>query len=383
MHSGLSNGRPLARCAAVAAFAWVAVTTTSLADQDTPVAPAKVSSKKGSESGPASSKPTDVKEDFLLPGRGSSGAPTLDIPPPQGLQPNQKLDPRMRRKLMEEADRRRNWMFDDKNTGGSGERSKGTAADRKKGSEAKPVEFESSRQRTLMEKRVAGDDEGSKKEQANRDERQSKDRQRADPSKQGHADADSDPDSDLKDDKESLTRTKSGVDRDNRPFQQAVFSDPFTAGRTATEDAGRTPFGGGGAGTIGGIRSGNDPVASRIQSDRMDSILRPGSQPASRSDSGILGELGGPRPTHTQQFNDLLGGSDSGSSKAGLLDSGKSPAASRAFGAAQGSVFSGTGSGPSPASLPGSAFSAPAAARPTAPLLKPQPGVLPLPSRTF
>ena len=383
MHSGLSIGRPLARSAAVAAFAWVAATTTGLADKDTPVAPAKVSSKQGSEGGPASSKPTEVKEESLLPGRGSSGAPAIDIPPPQGLQPNQKLDPRMRKKLMEEADRRRNWMFDDKNTGAASDRSKGNIADRRKGAETKSVEFESSRQRTLMEKRVAGDDEGSKKEQASRDERQSKDRQRADPTKQGRADSESDPDADLKDDKDSLNRTKTGVDRDNRPFQQAVFSDPFTAGRNATEETGHTPFGGS-SGPAGGVKSGTDPVSARIQSDRIDSLLgRPGGQTASRSESGIFGDLGAPRSNHAQQFNDLLGGADSGSAKSGLLDSSKAPAASKAFGSGPGSVFGASSSSPTPSSLPGSTFSAPAAARPTVPLAKPQPGVLPFPSRTF
>lgn len=284
---------------------------------------------------------------------------------------------------MEEADRRRNWMFDDKNTGAASDRSKGNIADRKKGQDSKPVEFESSRQRTLMEKRVAGDDEGSKKEQASRDERQSKDRQRADPSKQGHADADSDPDADLKDDKDSLTRTKTSVERDTRPFQQAVFSDPFTAGQTAPEESGRTPFGGR-SGPAGGVKPANDPVAARIQSERIDALLnRPGAQPASRSDSGFLGEVGGPRANHAKQFEELLGSSDSGSARSGLLDSSKASAASKAFGSGPGSVFGTGGNTPVPSSLPGSAFSAPAPARPTVPLSKPQPGVLPFPSRAF
>ena len=383
MHSGLSIGRPLTRYAAAVAFLWVTALSTALADPPQTVAPAKVSSKQGSEGGPASSKPVDVKEEFLLPGQGSSGAPGIDIPPPQGTQPNQRMDPRARKKLMEEADRRRNWVFDDKNSGGPGGKSKGAAADRKKESEPKPVEFESSRQRSLMEKRVAGEDENSKKEQANREDRQAKDRKRSDPSKQNQGEADSDPDADLKDDKESLRNSKAGIDRDNRPFQQAVFSDPFTAGRAEPEANARTAFGSG-ANASGSPRSGSDPVSPRVQADRMESILnRSGTPATSRSESGLAGDFGGSRPNHAVQFNDLLVGSDSGGGKPGLLDSAKAPAASKAFGSGPGSVFGGVGSGPSPSSLPGSSFTAPSAARPSAPLVKPQPGVLPFPSRTF
>ncbi len=387
MHSGLSIGRPLARYAAAAVFLWVSALSTTLADPTPAVAPAKVSSKQGSEGGPVSSKPADVKEDFLLPGRGSPGVPGIDIPPPQGTQPNQRMDPRARKKLMEEADRRRNWIFDEKNAGGSRDKSKGTAAERKKNSEEKPIEFESSRQRSLMEKRVAGEDESSKKEQASREDRQAKDRKRVDPSKQNRGETDSDPDADLKEDKESLRNSKTGIDRDNRPFQQAVFSDPFTAGRAAPEENARTAFGGGGgpgANASGSPRTGPDPVSSRVQSDRMELILNRSATPASsRSELGQLGDFGGSRPNHTQQFNELLGGSDSGGGKPGLLDSAKAPAASKAFGTGPGSVFGGVGSGPSPSSLPSSSFTAPAAPRPAALSIKPQPGVLPFPSRTF
>ena len=385
MHPGLPIGRLLARHAAAAAFLWGCVLSTALADSTPVVAPAKVSSKQGSEGGPVSSKPADIKEDSLLPSSGSSGVPGIDIPPPQGTQPNQRMDPRARKKLMEEADRRRNWIFDDKNNGASGDKSKGTAAERKKDSEPKPVEFESSRQRSLMEKRVAGEDENSKKEQASREERQSKDRKRVDPSKQNRDDTDSDPDADLKDDKESLRNSRTGIDRDNRPFQQAVFSDPFTAGRAEPEENARTAFGGGnGANASGSPRSGSDPVASRVQSDRMESILnRSGTAATSRSDPGLTADFGVFRPNHAQQFNDLLVGSDSGGGKLGLLDTGKAPAASKAFGSGPGSVFGGVSSGPSPSSLPGSSFTAPSAPRPAAPLIKPQPGVLPFPSRSF
>ena len=64
-----------------------------------PVAsPAKVSSKQGADAGAAPTKATDVRESFQLPGGGGgSGVPGIDIPPPSGLQQNQKLDPRMRR----------------------------------------------------------------------------------------------------------------------------------------------------------------------------------------------------------------------------------------------------------------------------------------------
>lgn len=382
MHSGLSIGRPLTRHAAAVAFLWVTALSTALAAPPQTVAPAKVSSKQGSDGGPVSSKPADVKEEFLLPGQGSSGAPGIDIPPPQSTQPNQRMDPRARKKLMEEADRRRNWVFDDKNSGGAGGKSKGSAADRKKDSEPKPVEFESSRQRSLLEKRVAGEDENSKKEQANREERQTKDRKRADPSKQNQGEADSDPDADLKDDKESLRNSKAGIDRDNRPFQQAVFSDPFTAGRAEPDANARTAFGSG-ANASGSPRSGSDPVSPRVQADRMESILnRSGTPATSRSESGLAVDFGGSRPNHVVQFNDLLVGPDSGG-KPGLLDSAKAPAASRAFGSGPGSVFGGVGSGPSPSSLPGSSFTAPSAVRPSAPLAKPQPGVLPFPSRAF
>lgn len=354
-----------------------------------PVAsPAKVSSKQGSDAGAAPTKATDVRESFQLPGGGGgSSVPGIDIPPPAGLQQNQKLDPRTRRKLMEEYDRKKNWMFDDKSAANSNskDRTKTGTAGGRKDSDSKPVEFESSRQRTLLEKRMAGDDDESRAERASKEERDAKNRRKDDPSSATRDDADQDLEVGTKRDRDSKRATATSADRENRPFQQAVFSDPFTAGRSSgAEDTSRSGIAG-----EAGPRSGSDAGAQRGPSDRVDSYLsNPNSPASSKSDGGLLEEMRASRANHSQQFKDILGGNDASSSKQSLFDSQKSSSASKAFGSpASSGVFGGvnnsTGFGGNAGGVGGGAFSTPAPVRPSAPLVKPQPGVLPFPSKGF
>lgn len=355
-----------------------------------PVAsPAKVSSKQGSDAGAAPTKATDVRESFQLPGGGGgSSVPGIDIPPPSGLQQNQKLDPRMRRKLMEEYDRKKNWMFDDKSAANSNpkDRTKSGTSGGRKDSDSKPVEFESSRQRTLLEKRMAGDDDESRAERASKEERDAKNRRKDDPSSATREDADQDLEVGTKRDRDSKRATATSADRENRPFQQAVFSDPFTAGRSSSSDDSTSRSGVGGE---AGPRSGSDAGPQRGQSDRVDSYLStPNSPASSKSDVGLLEEMRASRANHSQQFKEILGGNDASSSKQGLFDSQKSSSATKAFGApASSGVFGGvnnsTGFGGNSGSVSGGAFSTPAPAKASAPLVKPQPGVLPFPSKGF
>ncbi len=346
-----------------------------------PADKAKVSSKEGSEAAIAPATAPEREEGLHLPGRSSSSITGIDLPPPSTSSPGQTLDPKARRRLLQDLDRRRNWMFDDKSSGSTtkaGDRAKGKSADGRK-DEDKSVEFESSRQRSLMEKRIAGEDDQSRSEKADKEEQETKDRKKSDPTRKDRDDQESDGDGDTRTAGDSKKKAGSETerDRDNRPFQQAIFSDPFTPARADSEDASKSS----GLTSTGPRNAGPDSLSSRPGSERNDGFLNRTGPAGAKTDAGFLSDFGGPHQTHAQQFNDILGGGDNtASARSGLLDAPK--AAPKPFSQGPG-AFGGIGASPS-FSLPGnSAFSTPAAPRPTSPSLKPQPGILPFPPRGF
>lgn len=375
MNHGLTFSSRYRRHAAVVA-GFVAALSLA-AETAEKVEKAKVSSKEGAESAIAPATAPERDEGLHLPGRSSSGITGIDIPPPS-TSAGHTLDPKARKRLLQEMDRRRNWMFDDRSSAKTVDRAKGKAADGKKTDDNKPLEFESSRQRTLLEKRIAGDDAESRSEKADKEDRDAKDRKKSDPSRKDRDDQESDPDGDTRTGRDQRRQpgTETERDRDNRPFQQAIFSDPFTPARPDSEDSSKST----GLTSTGPKTAGPDSTTLRPATERNDGFLSRPSPGGSKSDYGVLGDFGSPRQTHVQQFNEILGGSDGSQARSGLLEAPKP--APKPFSQGPG-AFGGAPSAPS-FSLPGgAAFSTPAAPRPTSPLVKPQPGILPFPSRRF
>ena len=225
-----------------AAVAMGIVAALSLAAETAETAKkATVSSKEGADAAITPSTAPEREEGFHLPGRSSSGITGIDIPPPS-TSSGQTLDPKARKRLLQEMDRRRNWMFDDRSSAKTGDRAKGKTVDGKKADENKPLEFESSRQRTLLEKRIAGDDAESRSEKADKEDRDAKDRKKSDPSRKDLDEQESDLDGETRTDRDQRKQpgTETERDRDNRPFQQAIFSDPFTPARADTEDSSKS-----------------------------------------------------------------------------------------------------------------------------------------------
>ncbi len=329
--------------------------------------------KNESSLAPLKPSETGSELDRLFNPRSKADLPGFDLPPSGSGQESPKLDAKTKRGLMEAQDKKRNWMAtaqekaserkdkDDANDKGKGE----PRSDRPKSEFEKQLQAEEDLDRgrrqdpTRKQQGQPGGRKGSPDDDLERvDDRPG--------SRFGKGDASS------KDGGPGSTPSAGG-------FGRAIFSDPSSAFQSPA--SGEAPTG------LLNAPSNTDPDGFRrsASADRVDQMIGaptgaaasgPGrASPSASPGANHYGEFGAPRTTRAQQFQAILDNTPSSASAASVANP---AAAQKTFGS------------PSAASLPplGSGLFNPAPSqfsptRSTAPIMKPQPGILPLPSRGF
>ena len=355
-----------ARTPALLVVAGLFALTPALADKAVRANIVAPTEKNQSSLAPLKPSETGSELDRLFGPRPKTDLPGFDLPPSGNGQESQKLDAKTKRRLMEEQDKKRNWMA-------TAQEKVSERKDKDDANDKGKSEARSDRPKSEFEKQLQAE------EDLDRGRRQ-------DPTRKQQGGRKGSPDDDLEmvDDRPGSRFGKSDASiKDGGPgstpsaggFGRAIFSDPSSAFQSPA--SGETPTG------FLNASSNTDPDGFRrsASADRVEQMIgaptgaatsgpgraSPGSSP--------YGEFGAPRATRAQQFQAILDNNPSSASAASIA----SPvSAQKTFGS------------PSPAPLPslGSGLFNPAPSqfapsRSTAPIMKPQPGILPLPSRGF
>ena len=284
----------------------------------------------------------------------SRGSASVDMPQSFGPRTGPVIDSKTRTKLLQEWDKKKNWLLNGRSTPELGQ-----------DKEADPFEELSGKHQTLLEKHILGVDAEGKETKDKESRRQKKN------------DADEDPSasSDQTAEERSLSGAPSqnGSDKDKgKDNSRAYFSDPFNRATPDKKDKDSSLFGN------KDKKDDAEETAAAAQARsaaRMGQIFAlPSSGPGSSAPSALSGVAGplSQRSTHLDDLHSILG-RDPGaaSSVAGILGG---FASSRPFVAA-----------PAPAST----FALPAPVAPfvpqrrSEPIMKPQPSVLERPVRDF
>jgi hypothetical protein len=360
---------------AVLAVAGLLASTPALADKAVRANVVAPTEKNESSLAPLKPSETGSELDRLFNPRSKSELPGFDLPASGSGQESPKLDAKTKRGLMEAQDKKRNWMATAQEKA-SERKDKDGADDKGKGK----GEERSDRPRSEFEKQLQAEEE------LERGRRQDPSRkQQGQPSGRKGS-----PDDDLEmvDDRPGSRFGKTDASiKDGGPgpgpsaggFGRAIFSDPSSVFQSPA--SGETPTG------FLNAPSNTDPDGFRrsASADRVDQMIGapagaatsgPGrASPSASPGANPYGEFGAPRTTRAQQFQAILDNTPSSASAAPIANP---VSAQKTFGS------------PSAAPLPslGSGLFTPAASpfsptRSSAPIMKPQPGILPLPSRGF
>ena len=312
--------------------------------------------KDGSSLAPL--KPSDTGNDFgRLFERQKTQLPGFDLPPSTEPNSKQAIDPQARKRFLEQMDKKRNWMSND----GKNELRDGKGKDKDKGE----VDLQPDRPRTLFEKNIQAEEQAAA-ERSDKDKKNAKE-QGLDRSDDGSGDEDGRPgDGPAKQAKDSADSAKSA-----NGFERAKFSDPFSS-PFSQKPAERS----GGFFTAPSTAKEEQPGFARpSSSERVDQMIN-GAAPAgaslSRTESGAFGASPSAR---AREFQSILDGNSSATTR--TPNAFDTPAtAPRSFAPSAAAPLPSLSAGfLSPASgqfTPSRAFE---------PAMKPQPGVLPFPTR--
>ncbi len=361
-----------ARTPAVLAAAGLLALTPALADKAVRANIVAPTEKNDSSLAPLKPSETGSELDRLFGPRPKTDLPGFDLPPSGNGQESPKLDAKTKRRMMEERDKKRNWMSNAQEKTYE-RKDKDDANDKGKG------EARSDRPKSEFEKQLQAE------EDLERGRRQ-------DPARKQQGGRKGSPDDDLEiDDGRTGTRLSksdasikdgaTGSTPSAGGFGRAIFSDPSTAFQSPA--SGETPAG------FLNAPANTDPDGFRrsASADRVDQMIGaptaaattgPGrASPSAGPAAGSHGESGAPRTSRAQQFQAILDNNPSSSSaSAAPVASPLSPPPT--FGSPSAAPRPSLGSGlfnPAPSQF--------APSRSTAPIMKPQPGILPLPSRGF
>jgi len=339
--------------------------------------------KNESSLAPLKPSETGSELDRLFGPRPKADLPGFDLPPSGSGQESRKLDAKTRKGLMEAQDKKRNWMATAQEKA-SERKDKDAANDKDKGK----GEPRSDRPKSEFEKQLQAE------EDLDRGRRQ--DPTRKQQGLLGGRKGSSDGDLERVDDRPGSRYGKSDASiQDGGPgttssaggFGRALFSDPSSAFQAP--ESGEAPTG------FLNAPSNTDPDGFRrsASADRVDQMIgaptgaatsgpgraspgaSPGAGPGAGPGANPYGEFGAPRTTRAQQFQAILDNTPSSASSASVA----SPvSAQKTFGSPSAATLPSLGSGlfnPAPSQVSPN--------RSTAPLMRPQPGILPLPSRGF
>ncbi len=361
------------RTPAVLVVAGLLALTPALADKAVRANIVAPTEKNDSSLAPLKPSETGSELDRLFGPRPKTDLPGFDLPPSGSGQESQKLDAKTKRRMMEEQDKKRNWMTTAQEKA-SERKDKDDANDKGKG------EPRSDRPRSEFEKQLQAE------EDLDRGRRQ--DPTRKQQGQLGGRKGSPDDDLEMVDDRPGSRHGKSDASiKDGSPgstpsgggFGRAIFSDPSSVFQSPA--SGETPTG------FLNAPGNTDPDGFRrsASAERVDQMIGaptgaatsgPGrASPGASPGTSPYGEFGAPRTTRAQQFQAILENNPSSASAASVA----SPvSAQKTFGSPSASPLPSLGSG---LFTPGPSQFAPT--RSTAPIMRPQPGILPLPSRGF
>ncbi len=369
MHWTIGSLRDV-RTLAVLAVAGHWALTPALADKAVRANIVAPTDKNESSLAPLKPSETGSELDRLFNPRSKANLPGFDLPPSASGQESPKLDAKTKRGLMEAQDKKRNWMATAQEKA-SERKDKDGADDKGKG------EPRSDRPKTEFEKQLQAE------EDLDRGRRQDPTRKQ-----QGQHKGSADDDLEMVDDRPGSRFGKSDASiKDGGPgstpsaggFGRAIFSDPSSVFQSPA--SGEAPTG------FLNAPSNTDPDGFRrsASAERVDQMIGapngaatsgPGrASPSASPGANPYGESGAPRTTRAQQFQAILDNTPSSASSASVANP---VSAQKTFGSPSAAPLPSLGSGlfnPAP-----SQFSP---TRSTAPIMRPQPGILPLPSRGF
>lgn len=376
MHWTLGSLRDARTPAVLAVLAVAGLLALTPARADKAVRANIVAPTEKNESSLAPLKPSETGSelDRLFNPRSKSELPGFDLPPSGSGHESPKLDAKTKRGLMEAQDKKRNWMATAQEKA-SERKDKDGADDKGKG------EPRSDRPKTEFEKQLQAE------EDLDRGRRQ--DPTRKQQGQPGGRKGSPDDDLEMVDDRPGSRFGKSdasfkdggtGSTPSAGGFGRAIFSDPSSVFQSPASAEVPTGF--------LNAPSNTDPDGFRrsASADRVDQMIGapaagaatsgPGrASPSASPGANPYGEFGAPRATRAQQFQAILENTPSSAAAAPVA----SPlSAQKTFGSPSASPLPSLGSGllnPAP-----SPFSP---TRSSAPIMKPQPGILPLPSRGF
>ena len=347
--------------------------TPALADKAVRANVVAPTEKNESSLAPLKPSETGSELDRLFGTRPKADLPGFDLPPSGSGQDSPKLDAKTKRGLMEAQEKKRNWMATAQEKA-SERKDKDDANDKGKG------EPRSDRPKSEFEKQLQAE------EDLDRGRRQDPTRKRQ--GQPGGRKGSPDDDLEMVDDRPGSRFGKSDASiKDGGPgttpsgggFGRAIFSDPSSAFQSPA--SGEAPTG------FLNAPSNTDPDGFRrsASADRVDQMIGapngaatsgPGrASPSASPGANPYGESGAPRTTRAQQFQAILDNTPSSATTASVANP---VSAQKAFGSPSAAPLPSLGSGlfnPAP-----SQFSP---TRSTAPIMRPQPGILPLPSRGF
>lgn len=367
-----------ARTPAVLAVLGFLALTPALADKAVRANVVEPTEKNQSSLAPLKPSETRSELDRLFGPRPKADLPGFDLPPSGSGQESPKLDAKTKRDLMEAQDKKRNWMATAQEK--TSERQEDAANDNGKGNGKGKGEPRSDRPKSEFEKQLQAE------EDLDRGRRQDPTRkqQGLPGGRQGSADGHLE----RVDDRPGSGQGKSDASiQDGGPgstpsaggFGRALFSDPSSAFQSPA--SGEAPTG------FLNAPSNTDPDGFRrsASADRVDQMIGaptgaaksgPGrASPGASPGADRYGESGAPRTTRAQRFQAILDNTPTSASAASVAGP---VSAQKTFGSPSAATLPSPGSGlfnPAPSQFSPN--------RSTAPLMKPQPGILPLPSRGF